>query len=36
MDLQFCEERKVESRWEQCVSGNQNLTFEFTADFFFR
>ena len=36
MDLQFCEERKVESRWEQCVSCNQSLTFAFAAGFFAR
>ena len=36
MDRQFCEERKVESRWEQCVSWNQNLTFAFAAGFFAR
>ena len=36
MNRQFCEERKVESRWEQCVSWNQNLTFAFAAGFFAR
>ncbi len=36
MDRQSCEVHKVESSWEQCVSRNQSLTFEFTAGFFAR